>query len=167
MLWCKLCYPFVITFHVISNTWPIKGQSCYLFFTILDIIICNQKNHKVEENMARLNSYQTCAAILIFVAAAMLVLPGRANISPASAVHKYTEDCEKRITVECGREIYYAITEDWHLTEGCCSQLLSIGESCHKALVHKSFAGPLAIRSAQIWEFCVDISPASSPSIEA
>ncbi|CAL2266337.1 unnamed protein product [Prunus armeniaca] len=127
--------------------------------------------------MARFTGYQT-SAILIFVIATMMILPGLATLAPSPSNFKFLEECKSRLYVGCGKEIVVTIIKEWSISDSCCMELVSMGQSCHFALVNKALSGPLSklnkldalTKSAKIWNQCFEfsqfLSPATSPSSE-
>ncbi|KAL6276971.1 hypothetical protein ACE6H2_020572 [Prunus campanulata] len=111
--------------------------------------------------MASFTGYQT-SAILIFVIATMIILPGLATLAPAPSNFKFLEECKSRLHDGCGKEIVITIIKEWSISDSCCAELVSMGQSCHIALVNKALSGPLAklnksialTKSAEIWAQC-------------
>ncbi|PQQ17257.1 hypothetical protein Pyn_13807 [Prunus yedoensis var. nudiflora] len=107
-----------------------------------------------------------------------MIWPGLATQTPSPSNIKFIEECKGRLHFGCGKQIVDTLIKEWYVSDSCCFQLVSIGESCHIALVNSALSGPLAKlnkfealnKSAQIWNQCVEfsqyISPAASPSIE-
>ncbi|KAL6276973.1 hypothetical protein ACE6H2_020574 [Prunus campanulata] len=125
--------------------------------------------------MARFTGYQT-SAILIFKIATMMILPGLATLAPSPSNFRFLEECKSRLQVGCGKEIVVTIIKEWSISDSCCMELVSMGQSCHFALVNKALSGPLSklnksdalIKSAEIWNQCFKfsqfLSPITSPS---
>ncbi|ONI01987.1 hypothetical protein PRUPE_6G171200 [Prunus persica] len=111
--------------------------------------------------MATFTGYQT-SAIWIFVIATMMILPGLATLAPAPSNLKFLEECKSKLHDGCGKEIVDTIMKKWSISDGCCAELVLMGESCHIALVNKALSGPLAklnktvafTKSAEIWTQC-------------
>ncbi|CAL8163888.1 unnamed protein product [Prunus armeniaca] len=93
--------------------------------------------------MASFTAYQT-SAILIFVIATMVILPGLATLAPAPSNFKFLEECKSRLHDWCGKEIVVTIIKEWSISDSCCAELVLMGQSCHIALVNKALSGPLA-----------------------
>ncbi|CAL8990836.1 unnamed protein product, partial [Prunus brigantina] len=108
--------------------------------------------------MARFTGYLT-SAILIFVTTTMMIVPGLATLAPSPSNFKFLEECKSRLHTECGKEIFVTIIKEWSISDSCCIELVSMGQSCHIALMNKALSGPLAklnksdtlTKSAEIW----------------
>ncbi|CAL9001217.1 unnamed protein product [Prunus brigantina] len=127
--------------------------------------------------MARFTGYQT-SAMLIFVIATMMILPGLATLAPSPSNFMFLEECKSKLHVGCGKEIVITIIKGWSISDRCCMELVSMGQSCHFSLVNKALSSPLPklnkldalTKSAEIWNQCFEfsqfLSPATSPSSE-
>ncbi|KAL6292747.1 hypothetical protein ACE6H2_000889 [Prunus campanulata] len=127
--------------------------------------------------MERFTGYQT-SAILIFVIATMMILPGLATLAPSPSIFNFLEECKSMLHVGCGKEIFVTIIKEWSISDSCCIELVTMGQSCHIALMNKALSGPLTklnkldalTKSAEIWNQCVEFSKyhshATSPSSE-
>ncbi|ONI01981.1 hypothetical protein PRUPE_6G170600 [Prunus persica] len=127
--------------------------------------------------MARFTGYQT-SAILIFAIATMTILPGLATLAPSPSNFMFLEECKSRLHARCGKEIFITIIKEWSISDRCCMEFVSMGQSCHFALVNKALSGPLSklnkldalTKSSEIWNQCFELSQllssATSPSSE-
>lgn len=121
-------------------------------------------------------------ATLCFAFSADLFAPAVAAASDASPAryNPFVEECQKKMTPECGREIFSGMFYDDHprpesLTKACCIRLVvDMGRPCHDVLFKELLQDPeikhisnsnkawLRFRSNQIWDDCVSV--AQSPS---
>ncbi|OMO61777.1 hypothetical protein COLO4_33344 [Corchorus olitorius] len=118
--------------------------------------------------MASLNFYATIGVLVIVASGAVM---GR-EIDPIKA-----NNCEdkSKMTWHCIVEISTSVFKTGSVTDGCCHQLVSLGNICHEALVKRSLKNPLykkndtsviLSKAAQVWNKCAsanDVSPNPSP----
>ncbi|KAF3442108.1 hypothetical protein FNV43_RR16024 [Rhamnella rubrinervis] len=104
----------------------------------------------------------------------VMVLPGLAIFqapAPAPTNYKFLEDCATKIGA-CGSEIYTSVFEHGSVSDKCCTKLVFTGKSCHDQLVKYLLSKPgfggneseTLAKSEDIWDHCVSLSPACSPS---
>ncbi|OMP04035.1 hypothetical protein COLO4_10003 [Corchorus olitorius] len=85
---------------------------------------------------------------------------------------KYLQDCAKKMTPECAKEVFAYMFEDMVVTDQCCELLIKMGEPCHLGLVktimvipeYKANASYAIPRSKQVWNKCAALVGAHSPS---
>ncbi|XVF18869.1 hypothetical protein REPUB_Repub11eG0060500 [Reevesia pubescens] len=86
-------------------------------------------------------------------------------------------NCDAKISMNCGFELFYSIFSGGDVTNKCCSELKVFGKVCHNAYVKRTILlipegdgyvfgahwddiiKEMQIRSIQIWNNCESISP--------
>ena len=125
--------------------------------------------------MAKLLNMSPLMVILFLGSVAVTILPGNAIPAPAPAPEsfKYLQDCAAKLG-PCGYEVYLGVFESGSVTKNCCTTLVSTGKLCHVDLVkhllisqskYKGHESEILAKSERVWEACVSVSPASSPSL--
>ena len=61
---------------------------------------------------------------------------------PYPGLFVFLNKCAKRITPNCGKEIFKSVFEDGVPTSFCCTELVRMGKGCHNKMVEYIAHGP-------------------------
>ncbi|PIN20642.1 hypothetical protein CDL12_06674 [Handroanthus impetiginosus] len=105
-------------------------------------------------------------------AAAPSPVDGNAALPPEPYpdFYAFAGRCLRKLTAECGREIFKGIFGDKAaVSNSCCLELVAMGRRCHRGIVKATLALPelpkrekkeIKRRDARVWSQCVFVSDA-------